>query len=124
MINNKIYLIKPCRICIRKKKVNKKRNLSASNDFSESDVEFFLSKIKDITPFPKLRDLRKILTPHLTLDKINAILRYLERSNLIIIDLDGNIVWIKEKNVREDSNLMDMGKFSNDFLEYFGNPKK
>ncbi|HYP42671.1 MAG TPA: hypothetical protein VEQ18_01475 [Candidatus Nitrosocosmicus sp.] len=106
------------------KKVNKKRNLSASNDFSESDVEYFLSKIKDITPFPKLRELRKILTPHLTLDKIYDILRYLERSNLIIIDLDGNIVWIKEKNLREDSNLMDIGKFSSDFLEYFGNPKK
>jgi hypothetical protein len=87
-------------------------------------VEFFLNQIKDITPFPKLRDLRKILTPRLTLDKINAILRYLERSNLIIIDLDGNIVWIKEKNLREDYNLMDMGKFSNDFLEHFGNYKK
>jgi hypothetical protein len=62
--------------------------------------------------------------PHLTLDKINAILRYLERSNLIIIDLDGNIVWIKEKNSREDSDLKDIGKFSNDFLEYFGNSKK
>ncbi|MBA3285393.1 MAG: hypothetical protein H0U27_10105 [Nitrosopumilus sp.] len=58
------------------------------------------------------------------MDKINAILKYLERSNLIIIDLDGNIVWIKEKNLREDPNLMDIGKFSNDFLEYFGNTKK
>ncbi len=83
-----------------------------------------MSKIKDIAPFPKLRDLRKILTPRLTLDKINAILKYLERSNLIIIDLDGNIVWIKEKNLMEESNMMDVGKFSDDFLEYFGNPKK
>jgi hypothetical protein len=58
------------------------------------------------------------------LDKINAILKYLERSKLIIIDLDGNIVWIKEKNLTENSNLMDVGKFSNDFLEYFGNSKK
>ena len=87
-------------------------------------MEFFLDKIKDIKPFPKLRDLRKILSPHLSLDKINAILRYLERSNAIIIDLDGNIVWIKEKNLGEDSNLMDVGKFSNEFLEYFGNSKK
>jgi len=58
------------------------------------------------------------------LDKINAILKYLERSKLIIIDLDGNIVWIKEKNLTENSNLMDVGKFSNDFLEYFGDSKK
>ena len=98
--------------------------MSASNDFSESDVEYFLNKIKEVPQFPKLRDLRKILSPRLTLDKINAILRYLERSHLIIIDLDGNIVWIKEKNLREDSNLMDVGKFSNEFLEYFGNSKK
>ncbi|MBA3977633.1 MAG: hypothetical protein H0X50_05510 [Nitrosopumilus sp.] len=58
------------------------------------------------------------------MDKINAILKYLERSKLIIIDLDGNIVWIKEKNLTENSNLMDVGKFSNDFLEYFGDSKK
>jgi hypothetical protein len=117
-------LLKLFIFCIRKKKINKKRNLHASNEFSESEVEFFLDKIKDIKPFPKLRDLRKTLSPHLSLDKINAILRYLERSKSIIIDLDGNIVWIKEKNMREDSNLMDVGKFSNEFLDYFGNSKK
>ncbi|MBA3750476.1 MAG: hypothetical protein H0X03_06225, partial [Nitrosopumilus sp.] len=94
--------------------------MSASNDFSESDVVFFLNKIKEIKPFPKLRDLRKILTPQLTLDKINAILKYLERSNRIIIDLDGNIVWIKEDNLKEDSNLLETGKFSENFLKYFG----
>jgi hypothetical protein len=71
-----------------------------------------------------LRDLRKILTPQLTLDKINAILKYLERSNLIIIDLDGNIVWVKEDNLKEDSSLLETGKFSEDFLKYFGSYKK
>ena len=78
--------------------------MSASNDFSEYDVELFLSKIKEVTPFPKLREVAKILKPYFTLDKINAILKYLERSNQIIIDLDGNIVWIKENNLK--SNLV------------------
>ncbi len=82
-----------------------------------------MHKIKEIKPFPKLRDLGKILKPQLTLDKINAILRYLERSNLIIIDLDGNIVWIKENNLKEDFSLIDSGKLSKDFLEYFGKVK-
>ena len=95
----------------------------ASNDFSESDVEFFLYKIKEITPYPKLRDLGKILIPKLTLSKINAILKYLERSNLIIIDLDGNIVWIKENNLKEDFSLLESGSFSEDFLKYFANNK-
>lgn len=70
-----------------------------------------------------MRDLGKILKPQLTLDKINAILKYLERSNLIIIDLDGNIVWIRENNLKDDFSLLESGKFSDDFLKYFGNNK-
>ena len=82
-----------------------------------------MHKIKEIKPFPKLRDLGKILKPQLNLEKINAILKYLERSNHIIIDLDGNIVWIKENNLKEDISLIESGKFSKDFLEYFGKRK-
>jgi hypothetical protein len=107
-------------IYIRKKKVNKKRNLSASNDFSQTDVELFVSKIKEIAPFPKLRDVAKILKPYFTLDKINAILKYLERSDQIIIDLDGNIVWIKENNLKSNLSLQESGRFSEDFMKYFG----
>lgn len=108
---------------IRKKKFNKKRNLDASNEFSDEDVEFFLTKIKEIKPFPKLRELAKTLKPQLTLNKINAILKYLERSDLIIVDLDGNIVWIKENNMKDDLSLLDSGKFSDDFLKYLSNNK-
>lgn len=93
--------------------------MSASNDFSQTDVELFVSKIKEIAPFPKLRDVAKILKPYFTLDKINAILKYLERSNQIIIDLDGNIVWIKENNLKSSLSLQESGKFSEDFLKYF-----
>lgn len=97
--------------------------MTAKNDFSEAEVELFLDKIKEITPFPKLRDLSKILKPNFTLDKINAILKYLERSNLIIIDLDGNIVWIKENNLKEDMTISESAKFSKDFLNYFNSNK-
>lgn len=94
--------------------------MSVSNDFSDADIEIFLSKIKEITPFPKLRDVAKILKPYFTLDKINTILKYLERSNQIIIDLDGNIVWVKENNLKTNLSLQESGKFSEDFLKYFG----
>jgi hypothetical protein len=50
-------------------------------------------------------------------------LKYLERSNHIIIDLDGNIVWIRENNLKDDYSLLESGKFSDDFLKYFGNSK-
>lgn len=31
--------------------------------------------------------------------QINTIFKYLERSKLIETDLDGNIIWIKKKNI-------------------------
>lgn len=95
----------------------------AKNDFSEAEVELFLTKIKEITPFPKIRDLSKILKDHFTLDKINAILKYLERSNLIIVDLDGNITWIKENNLKDNITIYESAKFSEDFLNYFNKKK-
>jgi hypothetical protein len=84
------------------------------------DVNYFIDMIKDVKPFPKLRDLRKLLSPTLSLDKINAILKYLERSKLILVDLDGNIVWIKNSNVKETANLSETANFSKEFLEHFG----
>ena len=56
----------------------------------------------------------------LSLDKINAILKYLERSKGLIVDLEGNIVWIKEKNLKQQSELSETANFSNEFLERFG----
>ena len=60
------------------------------------------------------------MSPTLSLDKINAILKYLERFKQIIIDLDGNIVWIRNNNMKEDSNLSETANFSKEFLEHFG----
>ena len=94
--------------------------MDALNVYSEAEVDYFVDILKNVKPFPKLRDLRKLLSPVLSLDKINAILKYLERSKQIIVDLDGNIVWIKDANVKEDSNLSETANFSKEFLEHFG----
>jgi hypothetical protein len=94
--------------------------LDALNVYSEAEVDYFVNTIKNVKPFPKLRDLRKLLSPVLSLDKINAILKYLERSKQIIVDLEGNIVWIKDANVKEDSNLSETANFSKEFIEHFG----
>jgi hypothetical protein len=50
--------------------------------------------------------------------KINAILRYLERSKSLEIDLDGNIIWIREEKANQ-STLADVANISKDFLNYF-----
>jgi hypothetical protein len=94
--------------------------LDALNVYSEAEVDYFVNTIKNVKPFPKLRDLRKLLSPVLSLDKINSILKYLERSKQIIVDLEGNIVWIKDANVKEDSNLSETANFSKEFIEHFG----
>lgn len=94
--------------------------MDALNVYSEAEVDYFVDTIKNVKPFPKLRDLRKLLSPVLSLDKINAILKYLERSKQIIVDLDGNIVWIKDANVKGVSNLSETANFSKEFLEHFG----
>lgn len=67
-----------------------------------------------------MRDLKRLLSPTLSLDKINAILKYLERSNGLIVDLDGNIIWIKEKNLKQESELSKTADFSKEFIERFG----
>jgi hypothetical protein len=62
-----------------------------------------------------------LLTPRLSLAKINAILKFLERSKRIIVDLDGNIVWFKENNVNDGYQLNEIADFSKDFTDRFGN---
>ena len=40
--------------------------------------------------------------------QINTIFKYLERSKLIETDLDGNIIWIKKKKIKELQTLGDI----------------
>ena len=61
-----------------------------------------------------------MLRPSLDPVKINAILRYLERSKSLEVDLDGNIIWIREEEGKPNqSTLADVANISKDFLNYF-----
>ena len=71
--------------------------------------------------YPKVRDLQKLLRPTLNPIKINTILRYLERSKRLEIDLDGNIIWIRQdmNETNHQLSLAETANISKDFLEYF-----
>jgi hypothetical protein len=72
-----------------------------------------------VNGYPKVRDLRKLL-PTLNSVKINTILRYLERSKRLEIDLDGNIIWIRqEEDEANELSLAEVANISKDFLNYF-----
>jgi hypothetical protein len=60
-----------------------------------------------------------LLRPSLDLVKINAILRYLERSKSLEIDLDGNIIWIREEERPNQSALAVAASISKEFQKYF-----
>ena len=69
--------------------------------------------------YPKVRDLQKLL-PALNSVKINTILRYLERSRRLEIDLDGNIIWIRQdKDEANEPSLAEVVNISKNFLNYF-----
>jgi len=68
-------------------------------------------------PYPKLRNLNSILKNKLDTSKINPILRYLERSKKIEIDLDGNIIWISGQENKK-ANLADKAIFSSEFMDH------
>jgi hypothetical protein len=72
-----------------------------------------------------VRDLQKIFRPNLNPIKINTMLRYLERSKRLEIDLDGNIVWIsQDKNRSNQLSLAETANISEDFLEYLNKKDK
>lgn len=79
----------------------KRLKKTPANEFSQEEVELFLSTIKQSNEYIKIRDLKKIFRNKLDLLKINSILKYLERSKIIEIDLDGNIIWIKNNTDRQ-----------------------
>ena len=61
-----------------------------------------------------------LLQPTLNLVKINAILKYLERSRRLEIDLDGNIIWISQDKVETNrGRLAEVANISKDFVDYF-----
>jgi hypothetical protein len=102
---------------IRFKKYNSKKRKTA-NEISDSEVQIFVEALRDIhLPYPKVRNLNSIMKNKLDEGKINAILRYLERSKKIEIDLDGNIIWMSGQENNQTS-LMEKASFSSDFIEH------
>ena len=75
--------------------------------------------IRNFDGYPKLRTLRKLL-PSLSPLQINVILHYLERSGEIVIDADGYITWIRNKD-REHLTLGEVAEISNDLKELLKN---
>jgi hypothetical protein len=80
------------------------------NEISNDDVNFFVQKMEvklESGEYPKLRELGKILKPRLSSEKIIAVLSYMQRSRMIEVDLDGNIIWIR----RDTSGRVEGGTF-------------
>ena len=90
------------------------------NEISDEDVNFFLHGLEEKLEsgeFPKLRELEKMFKPRLSSQKIIAVLGYLQRSGMLEVDLDGNIIWIKRGTSRsvESRTLLDAAVMSEDF---------
>jgi len=108
---------------IRTKKFTKKKP-TPTNEVSEDDLTFFLTTMRNTGGYPKVRDLQKLLRPKLNLAKINAILKYLEKSKRLEIDLSGNIIWIREENISShELSFAEVANISQEFLEYFSSTK-
>ena len=73
--------------------------------------------LRSITPYPKIRDLNKVFKNKLSPIKVNIILRYLERFKTVEVDLDGNVIWIRE-NDNYEAALHERATFSSEFIEY------
>jgi hypothetical protein len=62
----------------------------------------------------------------LDLFKINTILRYLERSKRLEIDLDGNIIWIRQDSDSDNNqlSLAERANISKEFLDLYSKKKR
>ncbi|MGB9168613.1 MAG: hypothetical protein WCB31_06780 [Nitrososphaeraceae archaeon] len=73
-----------------------------------------MSTIQQSKEYTKVRDLQKILRGNLNSIKVNTIFKYLVRSKIIEVDLDGNIIWIK-KTENNQTRFWEMASISKDF---------
>jgi len=73
--------------------------------------------LQGITPYPRIRELNKVFKNKLSPLKVNIILRYLERSKTVELDLDGNVIWIREDQNNQVA-LSHRATFSSNFIEY------
>jgi hypothetical protein len=55
----------------------------------------------------------------LDLFKVNTILRYLEKSKRLEIDLDGNIIWTRQDSDNNQLSLAERANISKEFLDLY-----
>ena len=60
-----------------------------------------------------------MLAPQLDLFKVNTILRYLEKSKRLEIDLDGNIIWTRQDSDNNQLSLAERADISKEFLDLY-----
>jgi len=69
--------------------------------------------------------LRKLLDNRIDPIKINTMLKYLERSGKLQIDLDGNIIWIsRDKEEVNQISFAEVANISDDFLKYYSTKRE
>jgi hypothetical protein len=71
------------------------RKARPANEITEQEIEEFLAAVRNFGGYPRLRDLGRLL-PSMSDYKINVILRFLDRSKMIIVDNDGYITWVRK----------------------------
>jgi hypothetical protein len=74
-----------------------------------------LQAIRNFDGYPKLKDLCMML-PSLTPVQINAIVHYLDRSGVIVIDTDGYIIWMRKEGLGQ-LTLGEVAEISSDLKE-------
>ena len=74
-----------------------------------------MQAIRDFDGYPKLKDLRMML-PSLTPAQINTIVNYLDRSEAIVIDTDGYIIWMRNEGLGQ-LTLGEVAEMSSDLKE-------
>jgi hypothetical protein len=96
------------------------------NEISDDEISFFVHRLEEKLEsgeYPKLRELEKMLKPRLSSQKIIAVLGYLQRSMMVEVDLDGNIIWIRRDTSGsvENGTLFDSAVMSEDFRKLIQN---
>ncbi len=77
-----------------------------------------LEAIRGFRGYPRLREIAS-LVPALKPYKLNVVIRFLERSGIILIDSDGYIVWSRGEQ-SEMPSFSDVAELSPEFRKLFG----